>query len=71
MIKYLKHNWLIHKVVREALKTQIKKYAKGKLLDIGCGDKAYAKMTKPYVTEHIGLDHGDRLHNKSKAVRKK
>jgi predicted TPR repeat methyltransferase len=28
------------------------------LLDIGCGTMPYAKLLKPYVTGHIGVDHG-------------
>jgi SAM-dependent methyltransferase len=40
-------------------------YLKGRLIDIGCGEKPYAEMVKPYVTEHIGVDHQDTLHDKS------
>lgn len=31
--------------------------AHGRLLDIGCGDKQWAPMFAPYVTEHVGVDH--------------
>lgn len=60
-----KHNWLVCKISDKALDEKIQKYAKGKLLDIGCGDKPYVEMVKPYVTEYTGIDHQDTLHNKS------
>jgi SAM-dependent methyltransferase len=31
-------------------------HAHGKLLDIGCGNKPFEKLFKPFVTEHIGCD---------------
>lgn len=36
-----------------------------RLIDIGCGAKPYKEVLAPYVTEHIGVDHGNTLHNKS------
>ena len=62
---YFSQNWLVYKIADAALTDAIQKYAKGKLLDIGCGEKPYKKMVMPYVDEHIGLDHEDTLHNKS------
>ena len=61
----LSKNWLIHKIHDAYLSKEVKAFAKGKLLDIGCGEKRYAEMVKPYVTEHIGVDHQDTLHDKS------
>lgn len=58
-------NWLVYKIHDKALLGMVSKYAHGKLLDIGCGEKPYKKMVVPYVDEHIGLDHEDTLHNKS------
>ena len=63
--KLLKHNWLIYRIIDKAFLLSIQKYASGKLIDIGCGEKPYAKMIKPYVSEHIGVDHQDTLHDKS------
>jgi|WetSurMetagenome_2_1015567.scaffolds.fasta_scaffold119153_2 SAM-dependent methyltransferase len=34
----------------------IKKFANGKLLDIGCGNKPYAKLINDLVEEYIGCD---------------
>ncbi len=62
----LSKNWLVYKICNELFYESVKKYAKGKLLDIGCGNKPYENMIRPYVTEHIGLDHEDTLHDRSK-----
>lgn len=61
----LSKNWLVYKIADKALDEAIQKYARGKLVDIGCGNKPYKNMTKSYVTEHIGVDHQDTLHDKS------
>lgn len=57
-------NWLVYKIADTSLVDAIQKYARGKLVDIGCGDKPYTDMIKPYVTKHIGVDHQNTLHNK-------
>jgi SAM-dependent methyltransferase len=31
--------------------------ARGRLLDVGCGDKPYEGIFRPYVTEYIGVEH--------------
>lgn len=31
--------------------------AKGRLLDVGCGDKPYLHLFAPYVTEYLGIEH--------------
>jgi SAM-dependent methyltransferase len=31
--------------------------AKGRLLDVGCGDKPYEATFRPYVTEYVGIEH--------------
>jgi SAM-dependent methyltransferase len=61
----LSHNWLIFSIINPCIETRIKKYAKGTLLDIGCGVKPYMKMAAPYVKVHIGVDHHATLHDKS------
>lgn len=64
-IHLFSHNWLIHGIVDMCIKKAIKSYAKGKMLDVGCGTKPYKKIAKPYVAEHIGLDHEKTTHNKA------
>jgi len=60
------YNWLVHKIIINALNDAASKYVKGKLIDIGCGEKPYAYLIRPYVTEYIGLDHENTLHDRSK-----
>ncbi len=59
-------NILVNHIHDRELKRFVCNYLKGRLLDIGCGEKPYKKMIRPYVTEHIGLDHENTLHDKSK-----
>jgi SAM-dependent methyltransferase len=33
--------------------------ARGRLLDVGCGDKPYEAIFRPFVTEYIGVEHRD------------
>lgn len=61
----LSKNWLVYEIADKSLGDAIQRYAKGWLLDIGCGDKPYESMIKPYVTKHIGIDHKNTFHNKS------
>lgn len=51
--------------MNQALAAAAKKYAKGKLLDIGCGEKPYQTMFAPYIKEHVGVDHEETFHDKS------
>jgi SAM-dependent methyltransferase len=58
------HNWLIFSVINPALRTACEKYAKGKLADIGCGEKPYREMLSNLVSSHLGIDHAETLHEK-------
>ncbi len=58
-------DWLVYKIADKALDEAIHNYPRGKLVDIGCGEKPYADMIKPHVTEHIGVDLKETLHDKS------
>lgn len=51
------HNWLIFSAINPALDKRLKQYAKGTLLDIGCGEKPYRDMAAPIIDRHIGTDH--------------
>ncbi|MFY0599380.1 MAG: class I SAM-dependent methyltransferase [Cyclobacteriaceae bacterium] len=53
------YNWLIHELILDELEPAIEKYAKGILLDIGCGSKPFHYLTKNSVSEHVGLEHED------------
>jgi len=61
------HNWLVHKIIWNNLSEVIPKYAKGRLLDIGCSDKPYEALTRSVVIEHVGIDHANSQHSLLKA----
>ena len=42
--------------------TAAPRYARGRLLDVGCGRQPYAALFAPYVDEHVGVDHADSPH---------
>jgi SAM-dependent methyltransferase len=57
----LRHNWLAHWVNVRA----VRRYAhlcRGRLLDIGCGEKPYERILSNGVTEYVGLEHPDTQH---------
>jgi len=47
---------LLIRFQREAIQ-EAKKYAKGKLIDIGCGRMPYKKELEPLVSSYTGVDH--------------
>jgi len=55
-------NVLVHSIHNRELIAAAKKYFSGRLIDIGCGNKPYAGLLKPFVSEHIGVDHSLTLH---------
>lgn len=59
-------NRMIYSISERHLFQLVKKYFKGKLIDIGCGSKPYYESFKPYVDEHIGIDHECTIHDKNK-----
>lgn len=58
------HNWLIFAMIEPALERVLARHGKGRLLDIGCGSKPYAELARPYVSEHVGLDHEATRHDR-------
>jgi SAM-dependent methyltransferase len=62
-------NWLIYLIHDRVLLKFSKKYFAGSLIDIGCGNKPYKTLLKPYVSSHVGIDHEHTLHEKSKIDR--
>jgi SAM-dependent methyltransferase len=59
----LKCDSLVHIIHDSSLKKVLNIYAKGILIDIGCGEKPYQTLTKGKVIAHIGLDHPGSLHS--------
>jgi SAM-dependent methyltransferase len=55
-------NWLVNELVRRHLARALKSYARGVLVDIGCGLKPYEELGRPYIERHVGVDHPATLH---------
>lgn len=55
---------LVYHLGDGALEKLLKCHATGLLLDIGCGKKPYAAMTRNLVTRHVGVDHPDTPHGR-------
>lgn len=52
---WLDHSYLAKRSLYNKL-SQNAHYAKGDLLDVGCGEKPYAELFKPHVKKYVGLD---------------
>lgn len=51
-------NWLVYSIGDRALAAALRTHARGgRLLDIGCGSKPYAALTRGLVDRHVGVDH--------------
>ena len=50
-----RYNWLIHHQVIAAL-LRARPHARGLLLDVGCGDKPFARWFEGHVTRYLGTD---------------
>jgi SAM-dependent methyltransferase len=58
-------NFLIYRIHDRALQRFASSYLKGKLIDIGCGSKPYSHLVSAYISEHIGVDHQNTIHDQS------
>ena len=58
-------NILVNQIIDKELKRCASRYLSGRLIDIGCGMKPYENLLAPYVSEHVGVDHKDSIHNRS------
>jgi len=64
MKKIFSKNWITERTNRKNL-SELTRYSKGNLLDIGCGNKPYSSIFEPYITNYIGLEHRDTPFNKN------
>jgi SAM-dependent methyltransferase len=48
--------YLVYKPMFRDIQDAVNKYAKGRVLDIGCGNKPYEPMFEGKITEYIGCD---------------
>jgi SAM-dependent methyltransferase len=55
-------NRVVYRQLSAALAYAARRYASGRLLDIGCGTKPWRGVFAPYVREHVGVDHEQTLH---------
>ncbi len=58
------NNLLINTIHDQTLKNSAQDYFNGRLIDIGCGTKPYRDLLRPFVTEHVGVDHEGTFHSK-------
>jgi SAM-dependent methyltransferase len=56
-------NVLINRIQDRLIATYAERYLTGRLIDIGCGTKPYARIVSPFVDEHVGVDHVASLHD--------
>jgi ubiquinone/menaquinone biosynthesis C-methylase UbiE len=56
---------IVHVIFEKAFIPLCNTYIKGRLVDIGCGEKPYRHILEDLVTEHVGVDHCDTPHDKS------
>ena len=56
-------NRLINRIVDDHLGRIAAVAARGRLIDIGCGDKPYQGIFRAYVTDHVGVDHAETQHD--------
>ncbi len=57
-------NIIVHRLHDRALEALAKQHFRGRLIDIGCGEKPYRKMLAPLVDEHVGVDHEATMHRR-------
>jgi ubiquinone/menaquinone biosynthesis C-methylase UbiE len=50
------HNRIAYSVMEQALGYAAGRYARGRLIDVGCGSKPWARLFAPHVDEHVGVD---------------
>ncbi len=50
------HNFLINGIIVDFLSQVAPRFARGVLVDVGCGEKPYKRIFAPHVTRHLGID---------------
>ncbi|OGG45063.1 MAG: hypothetical protein A3F84_09020 [Candidatus Handelsmanbacteria bacterium RIFCSPLOWO2_12_FULL_64_10] len=51
-------NWLVHRITRRHVAEAVR-YARGRMLDVGCGGRPYRGLFTPVVSFYIGVDRRD------------
>lgn len=60
---------LVNKIAYDRLISYSSRYLRGRLIDIGCGEKPLQKYVSHYIAEHVGVDHEGTFHDRSKVDR--
>ena len=50
------HNRIAYRVMEQVLEYAAGRYARGRLLDVGCGSKPWRGLFAPHVDHHVGID---------------
>jgi SAM-dependent methyltransferase len=50
------HNRIAYRVMEQVLEYAAGRYARGRLLDVGCGSKPWRGLFAQHVDEHVGID---------------
>lgn len=58
-------NALVNRILDRELSLAASKHLRGRLVDIGCGEKPYRQLLAPWVAEHVGVDHEGTPHDRS------
>ena len=58
-------NLLINNIHDRELARVVQYYVSGRIIDIGCGTKPYRDLLAQHVSEHIGVDHDQTVHDTS------
>jgi len=61
ILKYFRFNQLIYDINFASLERSIS-YIRGRVLDVGCGEKPYQQMIESHCTQYIGIDLPDSPH---------
>jgi len=56
---------LLYRKLEQAMEYVGERYVRGRLLDVGCGEKPWKALFAPYADEHIGVDHPGTIHDTS------
>lgn len=56
---------MITVVMENAFFDRCKRYLSGRIIDIGCGEKPFKDLLSGIVSEHVGVDHHDTVHDRS------